>query len=83
MKPGGRRRWLHEAPGGLLITVVVLPVVLPAVFVILLSLGVFLLLEGILWVPLKVTALVKVRFGKKPAAQVKQVNAPAFEWRAG
>ena len=68
-------------PRVLLITVVVLPVVLPAVFVILLlSLGVFLLLEGILWVPLKVTARVKVRFGKKPAAEVKQVNAPAFEW---
>ena len=83
MKPGGRRRWLHEAPRVAAHHRRRVAGRAPGLFVILLSLGVFLLLEGILWVPLKVTALVKVRFGKKPAAEVKQVNAPAFEWRAG
>jgi hypothetical protein len=83
VKPGGRRRWLHEAPRVLLVTIVALPFVLPAALVILASLAAFLVLEAIVWVPLKLTAAAKVRLGHRPAGEVKQVNAPAFEWRAG
>jgi uncharacterized protein DUF1353 len=82
VKPRGRRRWWREAPRVLLVTIFAVPFVLPAGAVILASLLAFTIFEGIVWVPLKLTEMLKRRFAKKPEA-VKQVNAPAFEWRAG
>ncbi len=82
-KPRGRHRWWREAPRVLLVTVFALPFVLPAAVVILASLLAFTIFEGIVWVPLKISEKLKLRFGKRPPAEVKQVNAPAFEWRAG
>jgi len=83
MKPGGTKRWWRELPRVLLVSIVALPFVLPAALVILVSLAAFLVLEAVLWLPLKATEYLRKRFGKRPAAEVKQVNPPTFEWRAG
>jgi hypothetical protein len=82
-KPHGRRRWWREAPRVLLVTVFALPFVLPAAAVILASLLAYTIFEGIVWVPLKLVELARRRFGKKAPEEIKQVNPPVFEWRAG
>jgi hypothetical protein len=34
-------------------------------------------------VPLKVSELLRRRYGRQPDAEIKQVNAPTLDWRAG
>ncbi|MGH9156080.1 MAG: DUF1353 domain-containing protein [Acidimicrobiales bacterium] len=79
MKPGGRTGWLKEAWRVLLVSAVALPIVLPPAVLILVSLAAFFVLETVLWVPLKLAALVKQRRNMP----VKEVNTPTFEWRLG
>jgi len=76
-KPDGRRDWGKEAWRVLLVTVVALPITLPAALVIVITLPVFYLVELLTWLPLKITHLVRARAGR-PA---KTVNAPTLRWK--
>jgi hypothetical protein len=59
------------------VSLVVTPIVLPPAALILLALGIFYVLEFVLWVPLKIGELVVRR---RPAAPTpKQVNMPELE----
>ena len=58
-KPGGRRRWLTEAPRVLLFSVVALPVVAPPAVLVLAALLLFWLLEAIFWLLLAAGRLVR------------------------
>jgi uncharacterized protein DUF1353 len=76
-KPDGRKDWWKEAWRVLLVSVVALPITLPAVLVILITLPVFYLVELLVWLPLKITHTIRVRAGKS----AKIVNAPALRWK--
>jgi hypothetical protein len=78
VKPHGRRLWLRESWRVLPLTLVVLPIVLPPALVILVALGLFELLEAIVWVPLRLTLLMKQQLGRPIA---KAVNPPELTWR--
>jgi hypothetical protein len=76
-KRGGVRGWWTESPRVVLVSLVVTPIVLPPAALILLALGIFYVLEFVLWVPLKIGELVVRR---RPAAPTpKQVNMPELE----
>lgn len=64
LRPGGRTGWLREAPRVLLVSILALPIVLPPAVLVALALLLFFLAECIVWAPLKVAELVKVRAGK-------------------
>jgi len=76
-KPDGRKDWWREAWRVLLVSVVALPITLPAVLVILVTLPVFYLVELLVWLPLTITHTIRVRTGKS----AKSVNAPALRWK--
>ena len=75
-KADGRTDWWKEAWRVLLVTLVALPIVAPAAAVILITLPVFYLMEGVVWIPLALTRRVRLRKGQ-PA---KRVNEPALRW---
>jgi hypothetical protein len=76
-KPDGRRDWWKEAWRVLLVSLVALPITLPAVLVIMITLPVFYLVELLVWLPLTITHKLRVRAGKS----AKIVNAPALRWK--
>ncbi|HYE79511.1 MAG TPA: hypothetical protein VEI97_16110, partial [bacterium] len=65
-KPGGLRGWWRDAWAVLLVSLVAVPVVTPPAILVLLGLVVFYALELVLWVPLKLAALVRTTFAKAP-----------------
>jgi hypothetical protein len=77
LKPDGRRGWWREMPRVLLVTVVALPLVAPPAAVIVVALLVYQLVEWIVWVPLKLGAMVKDRLG----APRKAVIPPRLSFR--
>ncbi len=76
---GGLRQpqWWRDLPVVLLISLVVLPVVLPAGLLVAISIGLFLLLEAILWVPLSIWKQIQQLLDKP----TKVVNAPKLSWK--
>lgn len=76
IKPGGRRGWLRESPRVVAISLIAIPFVVPAAAVIAVALGSFWVLETIVYVPLKTSALIKQHLlHQRP----KSVNAPTFD----
>jgi hypothetical protein len=80
VKPGGLKGWWRESWRVLLVSAVALPVVLPPALLVLAALGVFFLLEALLWVPLRLAEMIKRSQGEK---HPKQVNRPTFDWKLG
>ena len=78
VKPGGRNGWWRESWRVVLVTIVALPIVLPAAAVVTVALAAFYLVEAVVWVPLKISESVKQALGRPTP---KQVNRPTFEWR--
>jgi hypothetical protein len=76
-KPDGRRDWWKEAWRVLLVSVVALPLTMPAALVIAITLPLFYLVELLVWLPLTITRKIRVRAGKS----AKSVNAPALRWK--
>lgn len=72
-KPRGRRRWFREAARVIVFTVPALMIVLPPALVIGLALVAYLVIETIVWIPLKLTEWLRRASG---ARSVKQVNPP-------
>ena len=79
VKQGGRKGWLKEAPRVLLISAVALPIVVPPAVVVGAALVVFYVVELIVWVPLKLTEMVKRATGI--GAPPKRANAPRLTWK--
>ena len=77
LKPGGRAEWWREAWRVLLVTLLAIPIVILPVILITLALGLFFVVEAILWVPLKIVEIVK----KRHDPQAKDANVPRFGWR--
>ena len=63
-KPRGLQGAWIELPRMLVVTALALPIVLPPAAVIVAALIVYQIVEGIVWVPLKIGALVKDRLGR-------------------
>jgi hypothetical protein len=78
VKPGGLQGWFRDLPRLLLVSVVVLPIVVPPAVVVIVALAAFFLVECVLWVPLKVTEIVKRRTGR---GVPKRVVAPRLTWK--
>ena len=76
VKPGGRKRWIQESWRVVPIAIVSLLIVLPPAILILVALGVFYLVELLLYLPLRVTTAIKARGGQEVP---KQVNAPTLD----
>jgi hypothetical protein len=76
-KPDGRRDWWKEAWRVVLVSVVALPITMPAALVIVITLPVFYLVELLVWLPLKITYMIRIRTGRS----AKIVNAPALRWK--
>jgi hypothetical protein len=76
-KPRGLVGWWRESWRVLLVTLIAAPFVIPPVVVILASLMLFWILEAIVWVPLKLTRLIRSKVA--PQEPAKEVNAPALE----
>ena len=75
-KPRGREGWLGQAPRVLLFTVLAAPFVLPPAAVIVVALALFWFLEWLVYVPLRLSALVQRRFMHRSP---KRVNAPRLD----
>jgi hypothetical protein len=73
----GRRGWLKDAWLVILITLLVLPIVLPAALLVVATLLVWYIAELLFWIPLELTRRAKVR-SNKPA---KKVNMPRLTFR--
>jgi hypothetical protein len=80
LKRGGlTSEWLAELPRVLLIAIVTLPVVLPGALVVLLFVILFKVLEGIVWIPLKLGSILGPRLWlRRPP---KRVNPPSLSFR--
>jgi hypothetical protein len=79
LKKGGLTAdWLKEVPRVLLVAIVVVPIVLPPALVVFVALIAFKLLEGIVWIPLKLGSKIGPRLGMKRAP--KKVNAPSLSF---
>jgi hypothetical protein len=76
-KPDGRTGWIREAWRVVLVTIVALPIVLPAAAVILVTIPVFYLVELALWVPLWLARRVR----KQRGGSAKAVNRPSLTWK--
>jgi Protein of unknown function (DUF1353) len=76
-KPDGRQGWWKEAWRVGLVTLLALPLLLPAAAVIAVTLPIFYLLELLAWLPLRVTHAIRTRSGRA----AKRVNAPALRWK--
>ena len=79
VKPGGTEGWGREAWRVVLLSGLAVPIVVPPAAAILGSLGIFYVVEWILWVPLQVHKVVS-RLRGEPSR--KAVNPPALEWKA-
>lgn len=79
LKPGGRKGWSREAWRVVLLSGVAIPIVVPPAGAILASLGVFYVVEWLLWVPLEVHKLL-TRARGKPVP--KQVNVPELDLKS-
>jgi hypothetical protein len=79
LKPGGTKGWSQEAWRVVLLSAVALPIVVPPAATIVASLGIFYVVEWILWVPLQVNKVLRRRAGKPSR---KAVNPPELEWKA-
>jgi Protein of unknown function (DUF1353) len=77
-KPGGRRKWLREAPRVLVMTLVAAPIVLPPALFIGLGMFLFLIFEVIAWLLLKLAETVRGIL-KRPSD--KAIIAPMMGWR--
>jgi Protein of unknown function (DUF1353) len=77
-KPDGRKGWLRDAPKVLLVTIVAVPVVLPPAILVIVSLGVFYVLEMLLVLPLKVGRALRMKATKNEPR--KAVAVPTFDW---
>jgi hypothetical protein len=76
LKPGGLQGWWRDAWAVLLVSIVAVPIVAPPAILVLLGLIAFYAVEMLLWVPLKLVAVAKAKFGKGPPR--KQVNTPSL-----
>jgi predicted enzyme related to lactoylglutathione lyase len=80
LKRGGLTAdWFAELPRVLLIAVVTLPVVLPPALLVLVGVILFKVLEGIVWIPLKLGSVLGPRLGMKRPP--KKVNPPSLSFR--
>ncbi len=79
LKPGGTKGWSQEAWRVVLLSAVALPIVLPPAATIVASLGVFYVVEWIVWVPLTVHKIGRRLLGRPTR---KAVNTPTLEWKA-
>jgi hypothetical protein len=70
---------LKELPRVLLVSIVVVPFVLPPALVVLLGTVVFKIVEGIAWIFLKAGEILGPKLGMKRPP--KQVNPPSFSFR--
>jgi Protein of unknown function (DUF1353) len=79
-KHGPMGDWLRDFPVVLLFTAIMLPVILVPAVVILLGLGVFLVIEWLGWLVLKVWSVVSglVSPGREPRAPL---NPPSISWK--
>ncbi len=77
-KAGGRKGWLRESPRVLLVSAVALPIVVPPAILVGASIGLFYLVELVLWVPLK--AVEKVKSARRSPG-VKAANLPHLRWK--
>lgn len=75
-KRDGRRGWWRESGRVALITVVALPIVLPAALVITATMPVFYLVELLAWLPLRLGSALERRRGRS----TKRVNRPRLHW---
>ena len=73
----GRAEWWREAWRVILISLVALPIVAPAAAVIAVTIPVFYVVEGIIWLPLELASRMRERRGQP----VKKVNAPSRPWK--
>lgn len=80
MKGGPALDWWKDFPVVLLLTLLMAPVIVPTAIVILAAMGVFLILEAVVWVVLKAWSLVSrlVVPARPPRAPV---NPPAVSWK--
>ena len=62
----------------MIFTVLAAPIVLPPAAVIAVSLLVWLVVEAVVWPPLKLTQMVQLRLSRHPSP--KQVNLPKLDW---
>jgi hypothetical protein len=80
LKKGGfTADWWREFPRVLLVAIVVVPVVLPPALVVLIALIAFKILEGIVWIPLKLGSKIAPHLGMKRPP--KQVNPPSLSFK--
>ncbi len=76
-KPNGSDGWLRDSWRVLLFTLIAAPFVIPPAIVISIALLLFLVFEFILWLPLKLAQMARIRLGKPVAkTDVKDVNLP-------
>lgn len=78
LKPNGLRGWWREAPRVVVVTLIAVPLVLPPAVVILVSLVLFYLAEGIVWMFLELARLVRGLAGRPSR---KEVNPPRLSLR--
>lgn len=78
-KGGATADWWREFPRVLLVSLVVVPVVLPPALIVMVALVAFKIVEGIMWVPLKLGSVLGPRLGMKRPP--KQVNPPSLSFR--
>lgn len=71
---------LADVPRMVIFTALAAPIVLPPAVVILGALLVWLVVEALLWMPLKLTEIVQLRLFPDPSP--KQVNLPHLEWNS-
>lgn len=77
---GGAHGWLADAPRVGLLTLLAVPIILPAAALIVVALALFFVCEAITWVLLAIGRRIKQLF-KRPTP--KQLNMPTFEWKLG
>lgn len=74
------RQLLFDLPGMVFFVALAAPIVLPPAAVILAALLVWLVVEAVVWLPLRLTELVQLRLFAEPSP--KQVNLPQLEWKS-
>lgn len=79
LKPGGTKGWSDEAWRVVLLSAVALPIVLPPAAAIVSSLGLFYVVEWLLWIPLQIHKMARRALGRPTR---KAVNPPQLEWKA-
>ena len=77
VKPGGRRQWLRDSWLVIPLVVPALLIVGPPAILVMIALGIFFLLEFVVYLPLRVAHAVQ-ESRDRPA---KEVNAPTLDWK--